>query len=121
MKIDMNKDFEEKYKSTRKGLTTGEIVSCGAALAAAGTVIIIVWRLTGLPINVCVYFGVPVMIPIAAVAFYKYQGSSMIKLLKDLRYYLETRNLPYEAGEYDNSAQCVFTVSQKEVDKDGGI
>ena len=123
MKIDMNKDFEEKYKNTHKGLTTSEIIAGGAALMVAGVVIIAVWRLTGLPINVCVYFGVPVMLPIATLAFYKYHGSSVVKLLKDLRYYWGTRELLFEAGEYDSDASRIFTLDLKvkEVDTNGDI
>ena len=65
MKIDLNKDFETQFKSESwKGFSSDEAVCGGIALGLAAIVVLSIWHVTGLPINVCVYFGIPIMIPV---------------------------------------------------------
>lgn len=100
MKIDMNKDFEKEFQYTLwKGLGGREVLSAVIAFLVSGAMVVALWHFTGLPINVCVYFGIPVMVPIAAVGIVRYQGATLWEMVKELNYLKKTRELPYEAME----------------------
>lgn len=120
MKIDINKDFEEKYKNTYKGFTGGEAVTAAIALVFAGAAAWAAWHFLKIPINVSIYLGIPVMIPVLLLGFYKYQGTGMAGLIKDLLYFLRTRELSYEAGEYQEPAR-VFTMKRSVNGKNGSV
>lgn len=113
MKIDINKDFEENYKNTWKSLTTEEVITAGIALLFAGGVVYLAWRFLGIPIEIGVYLGLPVMIPIVGIGVYKYQGTNAFKLIREVIYFLKTRRLYYEAEEFDEKKIRIFTMRRK--------
>lgn len=113
MKIDMNKDFEEHYKSTWRGLTTAEIVSAVVAFLIGGVFVWGLWSITEIPINVCVYVGIPIMAPILAFGVLKIQGTSMFGFGKEIIYFLRTRKLGFMAEEYDESKIRIFSMKRK--------
>lgn len=114
MKIDLNKDFEAQFKpESWKGFSSGEILCGGIALGLAAVVIIAVWHFTGLPINVCVYFGIPVMVPVVAVGMIKYQGHSAAGVMKEIQYFLKTRELCAEMGERDGKNIRIFSMQHR--------
>lgn len=118
MKINMNKDFETAFQSTAfKGFTWKEILTAGIALIAMGGIAAAVWYVTRLPIDVCVYFGIPVMIPIIGVGMLRYQGISMWGLMKEMWYMYRTRELPYEAEECSENGLPVFTMKKNTIPK----
>jgi hypothetical protein len=109
----MNKDFEQEFKSTVwKGLVGREVVFSVIAFLAAAATAVTVWYFTGIPINVCVYTGIPVMIPIAAIGILKYQGATLWELLKEFIYFTKTRELSYDAEEYQGNSR-VFTMKSR--------
>jgi hypothetical protein len=113
LKIDMNKDFEKDFKSTIwKGLGGMELLSATVALLTAGAVAIAVWYFTRIPPNVCIYMGIPIMLPIAAMGFVKYQGASLWELVKNFRYFFKTSELPFEAEEHKEDLH-VFTMASR--------
>ncbi len=113
MKIDMNKDFEREFASTLwKGLNGRELLTGTAALLGAAGVVVPVWYLTGIPINICVYIGFPVMAVIGAVGIWTYQGATVFELLRELKYFRKTRELSYEAEECRGSQ--AFTMKDRE-------
>lgn len=125
MKIDMNIDFEQEFETpVLKGMTGREVLFGGLAFVFAALLVVIMWRVTGLPINICVYLGIPVMVPVAALGVLKYQGATMWELFQEIRYYLATRCLSYEAEER-NGTDRIFSVNKskrrKEQKKHGGI
>lgn len=113
MKIEINKDFEEKYKNSYKGLTAGEAAAAVLALLVLAGVSAIAWKFWGLPVNISVYIGFPFMIPVALAGFYKYQGTKLPKLILELLYYRKTRILSFEAEEYDKKKKAVFTMKRR--------
>lgn len=115
MKINMNKDFEEAFRGTAwKGMTNRELATAAAAFAAAGLVIVILWKLTGIPINVSVYFGIPVMVPVAAAGIFEYQKTRMLDMAREVLYTFQSGSVAYEAGEYDPIRGHGFTMERKE-------
>lgn len=120
MKIDMNKDFEEQYKTEYKGLTGGQILSGAIALLAAGAIAVLIRRYTGLPINTCMYFGIPAMFPIIGIGMLKYQDQGMLKLFKEIRFFMKTRKLAYEAGELACEGRAFTMKSRKDTRRKGG-
>lgn len=113
MKIEINKDFEEQYKSTYKGLTGSEATIAAIALAISGGIVFVVWSFTNIPVNAAVYLGIPVMIPIVATGFYKFQGSSVLDLIRAISYLRNTRKLGCDMEEFDESRMPIFTMSKK--------
>lgn len=111
MKIDLNKDFETQFKSESwKGFSNGEVVCGGIALGLAAIVVLFIWHVTGLPINVCVYFGIPIMIPVVALGLLKYQGHTMLDTAKELLYFMKTRELGTEMEELDKAHRRIFSM-----------
>ena len=118
MKIDMNKDFEQEFKGTLwKGLGAREVVTGIIALLISSVVVVFVWRTTGIPINVCVYLGIPIMMPVAFIGFFRYQGATMGELLKELKYWYMTRELSFEAEEYIDHPHIFTMDSQRQKEK----
>lgn len=113
MKIEINKDFEEKYKSTYKGLTISEAITAVIALGIAGGVALAAWKFFGLPINVSIYFGVPVMVPVVVLGFYKYQGTRPVGLAREILYFIKTRELAVELEENKNVYGKIFSMVRK--------
>lgn len=119
MKIDMNKDFEEQYKTERRGLTYGQMLSGAIAFAAAVAIAVLIRRHTGLPINTCIYFGIPVMFPVIGMGMLKYQGKSMFRLFREIQFFLRTRRLVYKADELQGEGRT-FTMKSRYVRRKGG-
>lgn len=120
MKIDLNKDFETQFKSESwKGFSSGEVVCGGIALGLAAIVVLSIWHVTGLPINVCVYFGIPIMIPVVALGLLKYQGHTMLDTAKELLYFMKTRELGTEMEELDKTHRRIFSMQHPVAKKKG--
>lgn len=110
MQIPINKDFEEEYKNElAKGFTMRELVSIVAAVLLAAGVTLLVWHLTGLAPNECVYIGLPFCVPILLAGFFKKQGLTLDAYLKELLYERRTRLLTYDADELPQKNR-VFTM-----------
>lgn len=121
MKIDLNKDFETQFKSESwKGFSSGEVVCGGIALGLAAIVVLSIWHVTGLPINVCVYFGIPIMIPVVVLGLLKYQGHTLLDTAKELLYFMKTRELGTEMEELDKTHRRIFSM-QHPVGKKKGV
>ena len=114
MKIDINKDFEEQYKSTWKGLTGNEMAIAAIALLIMGSILFAIWNYTAIPINTAAYLGIPVIIPIVVIGFYKFQGSSVSDLIRANSYLRNTQELGCDMGEFDATCIRVFTMSPKQ-------
>lgn len=117
MKIDLNKDFEEQYKNELwKGFTARELGYGAVALLVAAVIALTVWKTTGLAINLCIYAGIPFMVPIIYLAMVKHQGQTWIEHFKNMWFYLQTKELPYEMEERNLSSHKVFTMDSKQVE-----
>ncbi len=117
MKIDLNKDFEEQYKNELwKGFTARELGYGAVALLVAAVIALTVWKTTGLAINLCIYAGIPFMVPIIYLAMVKHQGQTWIEHFKNMWFYLQTKELPYEMEERNLSSHKVFTMDFKQVE-----
>lgn len=125
MKIDLNKDFETQFKTDIwKGFSGSEVAWGAAALVLSGIVVFLVWHFTDMPINICVYFGVPVMIPVVGFGIAKYQGHSMVELLRECSYFLKTRELCTEEEERNRDRDRIFTMTRtlsRQKRKKGGL
>ena len=117
MKIDLNKDFEEQYKNELwKGFTARELGYGAVALLVAAVIALTVWKTTGLAINLCIYAGIPFMVPIIYLAMVKHQGQTWIEHFKNMWFYLQTKELPYEMEERNLSSHKVFSMDSKQVE-----
>ncbi len=115
MKIDLNKDFEEQYKNELwKGFTARELGYGAAALLVAAVIALTVWKTTGLAINLSIYTGIPFMVPIIYLAMVKHQGQTWIESIKNVWFYLKTKELPYEMEERDFSSYRIFSMDSKQ-------
>lgn len=115
MKIDLNKDFEEQYKNELwKGFTARELGYGAAALLVAAVIALTVWKTTGLAINLSIYTGIPFMVPIIYLAMVKHQGQTWIESIKNVWFYLKTKELPYEMEERDFSSYGIFSMDSKQ-------
>ncbi|MBD9337047.1 MAG: PrgI family protein [[Ruminococcus] faecis] len=114
MKIDINKDFEKQYKNELwKGFTARELTYAGVALFVAGAIAFGVWKVTGLAINISIYAGIPFMAPIVYLAMVQHQGHTWTEYLKNIWFYLQTKELPCEMEERNSSSYRVFSTNTK--------
>lgn len=129
MKIDLNKDFEEQYKNELwKGFTARELGYGVVALLVAGGIAFSVWKATGLAINLSIYAGIPFMVPIIYLAMVKHQGHTWIESLKNMWFYMQTKELPCEMEERNVSQHRIFSMDtkyireskKKELQEEGG-
>lgn len=116
MKINMNKDFEQAFPDEAfGGFTLKQCLTAAAGILAAGITVISLQHVTGLGIVECTYIGIPVMIPVCILGFYKYQGQSPLQMLKEMRYMKGTRLLLHEAEEYKEEYQRVLRMERTEI------
>ena len=116
MKIDINKDFEEQYKNELwKGFTARELAYAGIALFVAGIIAFGIWKITGIAINIAIYAGIPFMAPIIYLAMVKHQGHTWTEYLKNIWFYLQTKELPCEMEERNHSSYRLFSMNIKTI------
>ena len=100
MNIKINKDFEEYKDDFARGFTLSEVVSIAVSLVLSGILVYCLWAFGGIKPDIAVYIAVPFGIPILMLGFYKYQGMSVVALIKEMRYTKKTSVLAFAAQEY---------------------
>ena len=95
-----------------KGFTGREVVTGIVAFLSAGGISVLVLNFTDLPINVCVYFGIPVMFLVAFCGMWKIQGMTLGVWIREILYVQKTKRLSVEAGEYEEEMR-VFTMRRR--------
>ncbi|MBQ9155283.1 MAG: PrgI family protein [Eubacterium sp.] len=113
MKIDINKDFEEAFPNeVYSGFTLGQCVAAVSGMILSFGAAFLLWRLLGIPIVECTYIAIPLMVPVCAIGFYKYQGQSLIGIIREFFYFRHTERLAYSAGEYRRNASRIFSAGR---------
>lgn len=119
MKIDLNKDFENQYKNEfLKGFTLRETLYGGLAFCVAAMVGILIWWNTGIAINICIYLGIPFMIPIVAMGMIKHQGHSWSEMWKEIYFFVQTKELSVQMEERKNVNVRIFTMDKTKMMKE---
>ena len=78
MKIDINKDFEEAFPNEiYSGFTLGQCMAAVSGMILSFGAAFLLWRLAGIPIVECTYIAIPLMVPVCAIGFFRYQGQSL--------------------------------------------
>ena len=107
MKIDINKDFEEAFPNeVYSGFTLGQCMAAASGMALAFGTAFLMWRFLGIPIVECTYLAIPLMVPVCAIGFFKYQGQSLVGIIREILYSRKTDQLAYSAGEYRWTPTC---------------
>jgi hypothetical protein len=52
------------------------------------------------------------MVPVCAIGFFKYQGQSLIGIIREILYSRRTEKLAYSAGEYRGQTARVFSAGR---------
>ena len=118
MRIKINEDFEEKFQDEFiKGFTGRQVLIIVLAFGSAIAVAICAWHFAKVPVDITVYLGIPVMIPILGLGFFRYQKMSVFGLIKAMLYTHKTKVLTYEAEELKETDRHVFKM---EHEKKGG-
>ena len=101
MKIDINKDFEEAFPNEiYSGFTLGQCLAAVIGLAMAAGAAFLLWKYAKIPIVECTYLTIPLMVPACAIGFFRYQGQSLIGIIREILFLRKTQKLSYSAGEY---------------------
>ena len=117
MKIDLNEDFDVKYKSEFwKGFTAKEVLSGIIALALGGLFAYFLHNKTGVQINVCIYAAIPIWLLVMSVTVLKIQGLSLFSYFKELYFFLKTKTLSSEMQECDFNSLNTFDMNSKKID-----
>ena len=112
MNIPINKDLEEEYKSEWiKGFTHREIIFVGVSILIIAGAGFLIWWLTEVPPDVCIYIGLPFGFPTLLLGFKKIQGLTIDAYLKEMLYEWKTRELIYDAEELPEE-NSVFTMER---------
>lgn len=102
MNININKDFEKEYKDdTWRGFSMKETVCIGCAVTILGVIAFCGYHYMGWPVNMSVYLGLPLAVPVLLYGFYRYQGMTLLELYREIRYERKIQHLTFEAGEYE--------------------
>ena len=110
MKIDINKDFEEAFPNeVYSGFTLGQCVAAVSGMILSFGAAFLLWRFLGIPIVECTYMAIPLMVPVCAIGFFKYQGQSLVGIIREILYSRQTGKLTYRAGEYRRNDRRVFS------------
>lgn len=111
MKIDINKDFEEAFPNeVYSGFTLGQCVAAVSGMVLSFGAAFLLWKIFKIPIVECTYLAIPLMVPVCAIGFFKYQGQSLIGIIREFLYCRKTEKLAYSAGEYRKSTGQVFSM-----------
>ena len=120
MKIDINKDFEEAFPNeVYSGFTLGQCMAAASGMLLAFGAAFLLWRFAGIPIVECTYLAIPLMVPVCAVGFFKYQSQSLTGIIREMLYSRRTEKIAYSAGEYRHGSGRVFTAGRVP-EKDSG-
>ncbi|GEM_PF-1217523 len=113
MKIDINKDFEEAFPNeVYSGFTLGQCMAAVSGMVLSFGAAFMLWRLMGIPIVECTYIAIPLMVPVCAIGFFKYQGQSLIGIIREFFYSRHTEKLAYSAGEYRRNTRRIFSADR---------
>lgn len=111
MNITLNKDFEVEYPDdVWKGFTARQVAAIVLAGAVAVGTGVLIWKLTGLSPNYCVYLGMPVMAGILYIGFKQNQGMYLEEYVKELSFERKIRHLTFDAGEFDEHTARIFSM-----------
>ena len=112
MNIKLNKDFEVEYPDdVWRGFTARQVITIIFAAACAIGTGALVWKLTEIPPNYCVYAGMPVMAGILYVGFKQTQEMYLEEYLKELSFERKIRHLTFDAGEFDEHEARIFSTN----------
>ncbi|NLK77560.1 MAG: PrgI family protein [Clostridiales bacterium] len=121
MNIPINKDLEEEYKSEwMKGFDYREIGFVVISIIIIAGVAVLAWWKFGVPIDICIYIGLPFGFPFLILGFKKIQGLTVDAYLKEMLYEWRTRELVYDADEIPEENR-VFTMERKKKRRGGRI
>jgi len=113
VKIDINKDFEEAFPNeVYSGFTLGQCVAAVSGMVLSFGAAFLLWRFLGIPIVECTYIAIPLMVPVCAIGFFKYQGQSLIGIIREFFYSRHTDKLAYSAGEYRRNTGRIFSAGR---------
>ena len=113
MKIDINKDFEEAFPNeVYSGFTLGQCMAAVSGMILSFGAAFLLWRLAGIPIVECTYIATPLMVPVCAIGFFRYQGQSLVGIIREFFYSRQTEKLAYGAGEYQRRYRKIFSVGR---------
>lgn len=119
MNIPINKDLEEEYKNEWiKGFTYREMLFVIVSVLIIAGVTVLVWWMTGMSVDVCIYIGLPFGFPTLILGFKKIQGLTVDAYLKEMFYEWRTRELTYEADELPTENR-IFTMEKVKARKRG--
>lgn len=114
MNIPINKDIEAYRDDFMQGFTMREtlFVAVGAGIIIG--VDVLVWQLTGLSPDLCVYVGIPFGMPFILIGFIKVQGLTFFNYIKEIMYVKKTKMLLYDAEEMDPEEPVrIFTMKSR--------
>ena len=100
MNIPINKDIEQTYKNEFiKGFTMAEAGCIALAFSIIAGVAVLLYFVTSLSPDVCVYAGIPVGFPVLFVGFKKFWGMPALKYATEIIWEHQTGTLDYFADE----------------------
>lgn len=116
LKIDLNDDFDVKYKAEFwKGFTAKEVISGIIAMVLGGFFAYFLHKQTGIQIDICIYAAIPIWLLVMSVTVLKIQGLTLPAYLKEMYYFMQTKTLSSEMEECDYSKSEVFTMNSKKI------
>ena len=114
LKIDINKDFEEAFPNEfYSGFTLWQCAAALAGLALSGGTGFLLWKYLGLPVVECSYLTIPLMIPVCALGFFRYQNKSLAALVREMAWHKKTGLLLFAAGEFPREGRRVFRTGRE--------
>lgn len=101
MQITINKDIEQYEHNVWKGLSARQLLYGVVAVAATIGIILIAYMVCNVPIQVAIYFGIPIGIVIGLFGFLKIDDMTLLQFLCEIYRLSRSKPLVYESEEYE--------------------
>lgn len=99
IELEINKDIEEYKIGMFKGLTAGELIFAALTVGVGTAVTIGCNYIMKVPIEVAIYFAIPIAAPFALTGFYQYNGMSFWEKMKRMFVVTYSSTYPYATEE----------------------
>lgn len=114
MIIEMNEDIEKYEETVMMGLTAQQTIFSGLAVGAGAGIVCLLYFKAGMSMMLSCYAAIPVVMPIALMGFYQYNGMNFFQFFfRFIKSFGMSRPLLYRSTESMKAYQTLSEQSKE--------